>query len=338
MRQISRQDITDSSCNDAVVEALQTVPRIEDVTIPTVCESNEFVMILNHDLLFSTVIRSMFTVFRCLIGDCNFPDGRPLAPTLMAQYGWIFTIGYIIVICFVLFGVFNLVMAIFVENTLESARVNQLKRQQARHMEHIRVAQELHKIVMLICRRRGASMNSDAVCEVLRGKSSFTNVRNRMSSLMFSTKPSNKGNRSSLDDEGDDETVETLQMNVTREVFEEVMEDPKVQAIMEDLEISVTSHEKLFDIIDSNGSGMLDIGELVEGLMKLRGPADKGDVVCAALMVRAMQKDLKRMEVELARRHKSLHAQQERLFEEMGSVRKLHEFQNENTSGSLKRV
>merc|ERR1711920_985664 len=83
--------------------------------------------------------------------------------------------------------------------------------------------------------------------------------------------------------------------------------------LLEDLEISVSNHTKLFDIIDSNGSGTLDVGELIEGLMKLRGPADKGDVVCAALMVRSTQRHLRRLEADLYKRHEKYEAAQERL-------------------------
>jgi len=224
------------------------------------CTHSEAFLLDSNGLLFSTVFRSMFTVFRCLIGDCAGPDGVPLAPHLMDSLGNMFTLGYLVVMCFVLFGVFNLVMAIFVENTLEAARVSQQKRHQARKTEDIRVAQELREIVLRICTRRPDSQAQE----------------------------------------------EEMQMAVTREVFEEVMQDPKVMRILEDLEISVMDHAKLFDIIDSNGSGQLDIPEIIEGLMKLRGPADKGDVVCAALMVRSVQRELKRLEGELMMRHKAL--------------------------------
>merc|ERR1711972_1168982 len=96
---------------------------------------------------------------------------------------------------------------------------------------------------------------------------------------------------------------EYLNMSVSREVFDEVLRDPQVKDLLEDLEISVSNHSKLFDIIDSNGSGSLDVGELIEGPMKLRGPADKGDVVCAALMVRSTQRHLRKLENDFQKRH-----------------------------------
>merc|ERR1712032_1159267 len=64
-------------------------------------------------------------------------------------------------------------------------------------------------------------------------------------------------------------------------------------SMMDDLEISVSNRSKLFDVLDSDGSGSLDISELVEGLMKLRGPADKGDIVSAVLNVRTLQRSFK---------------------------------------------
>jgi len=259
------------------------------------CSTSEELLATHTEALFSSVMRSMFTVFRCLIGDCSAPDGVPLAPHLMNVLGFTWTMGYVLTTCFVLFGVFNLVMAIFVENTLETARQSQQKRQAARTKEHVRVAQELREIVLRICTRdrKGAKAS--------KSKSSF------FKRSLF------KGKDEPSPDSGPEEE-ETLQMAVSRPVFEEVMQDPKVIAILEDLEIGVTSSSKLFDIIDSNGSGLLDVGELIEGLMKLRGPADKGDVVCASLMVRSVQRELQRLDVEMLERHRVLQVTQAQIL------------------------
>merc|ERR1712039_1045985 len=102
---------------------------------------------------------------------------------------------------------------------------------------------------------------------------------------------------------------------------DEVLNDKKVKDLLEDLEISVSNHSKLFDIIDSNGSGTLDVGELIEGLMKLRGPADKGDVVCAALMVRSTQRHLRKLEADLYKRHSALETSHDKMLKSLESIR-----------------
>lgn len=69
-------------------------------------------------LMFKSVATAMFTVVRCMTGECTDKDGRPLVLVLIDQYGWQFALYYAIFILFTLFGLFNLITAIFVENTV----------------------------------------------------------------------------------------------------------------------------------------------------------------------------------------------------------------------------
>uniref|UniRef100_A0A7S4WCJ3 EF-hand domain-containing protein n=1 Tax=Alexandrium monilatum TaxID=311494 RepID=A0A7S4WCJ3_9DINO len=284
--------------------SLRDCSQSEDKDSAT-CTHSETVLWRHHEVLFSSVFRSMFTVFRCLIGDCNSPDGMPLAPHLMSVMGSLFTIGYVVLVCFVIFGVFNLVMAIFVENTLETARVSQQKRQQARTKEHVRVAQELRQIVLRICTRMRNKYDPTSTTNTASMQAARRTVWDKVRSSVYREPDSRR--EASMEEE-------TMQMAVSREVFEEVLQDPKVALILEDLEISITDRAKLFDIIDANGSGHLDVGEIIEGLMKLRGPADKGDVVCAALMVRSVQREIERLDLEMQERHRALQETQIRIL------------------------
>merc|ERR1711920_149652 len=84
--------------------------------------------------------------------------------------------------------------------------------------------------------------------------------------------------------------------------------------------MGVTDPAKLFDIIDANGSGYLDIGELVDGLMRLRGPSDKGDAVGALMSVRSLQRDIKKLEVDLLRSHNNLHRGQKQLLSALADI------------------
>merc|ERR1712100_762440 len=73
-----------------------------------------------RDLLFSDAFRAAFTVFRCVTGDCVSTKGEPLAALMANSYGWIFAVPYIACICVVTLGILNLIMAVFVERTLEA--------------------------------------------------------------------------------------------------------------------------------------------------------------------------------------------------------------------------
>jgi len=222
----------------------------------------------------------MFTVFRCFTDGCSSMDGTPLVLWFWDAYGPLFVLCYTLFTVFMIFGVFNLIQAVFIEKTLEFAKVEQGRRHDAQYRENIRVARELQKVVLRICSNR---QSPDAV---VRGQQQ---KRHQAGLLSFLRKSESRN---------DNETVpcHQLQMSVGREGFERVMEDPGIRTVLEDLDICVTSSSKLFDILDSDNSGTLNVEELVEGLMKLRGPADKGDVISSTLTARAVQLTLKSMQ------------------------------------------
>mmetsp|Transcript_47910 Transcript_47910/g.109005 ORF Transcript_47910/g.109005 Transcript_47910/m.109005 type:complete len:199 (-) Transcript_47910:102-698(-) len=174
------------------------------------------------------------------------------------------------------------------ESTLEYARIDQERRQQLRNEEHLRMAQDLHRIVVMMCTRNMSSEERRPFKQ-----NNGLGILGRLRGL----------NKSAINEEHVTNS-ECMRVQVSRAVFDSIIREPQVRQILEDLEISVHNEFKLFDIIDSNGNGFLDVTELVEGLLKLRGPADKGDAVCAALMVRTTQRQLQRVETDIARRLK----------------------------------
>jgi Ca2+-binding EF-hand superfamily protein len=248
----------------------------------------------------------MLTVFRCFVGDCSNPNGTPLVPMLYDIHGSFFLICYIIVTCFVMFGVFNLVMAIFVENTLEAARLNQKKRAMFRQSEAVRVAKELQEVVVFLLSGGAQPEIETNRIETPEGRRSmFGRLLQRADSIasMKDVRQSNSG--------------ENMAMAVTFDDFVALMGDERVQEKLDDLEIHISDKDKMFEIIDSNGNGALDVNELIEGLMKLRGPADKGDAVSAALMVRQAQRDINKLEREMHQWNKTLMRNQNRILQRL---------------------
>merc|ERR1712100_807718 len=56
---------------------------------------SEHELVYGQTDLFSTVPRSMLTVFRCIVlGDCSAGDGTPIALQLSESVGWVFMIAY----------------------------------------------------------------------------------------------------------------------------------------------------------------------------------------------------------------------------------------------------
>jgi len=248
-------------------------------------------------LLFANVFRSMFTVWRCLIDGCSSADGTPLILYFWDAQGPLFVLAYIIVVVFIMFGVFNLIMAIFVEKTLEYAKLDTAKRREARYKEDVRVAKELRTLVLKICaHQQGMGRPSR------RKTTGEQNMQTFMSGVRFAI-----GGANGLNNYGEPDvdtgraTATGSHLTITRENFDAIIGEEEIRARMEDLEISVTSSAKLFDILDSNGSGVVDVVELTEGLMSLRGPADKGDIISGALLVKSTQNMLKDMQNELTK-------------------------------------
>lgn len=227
--------------------------------------------------MFGNVLRSMFTVFRCFTDGCASLDGTPLVPYFYDTHGILFVLSYMLVILFVTFGLFNLVMAVFVENTIVSAKRADIKRQEAQWNEHLRVARKLQEVIAMIC--TGKSRDSDAFRGVFRWLTSW-----------FGTYRSSKGTNIYM-------SPEIMVMKVTHDQFMKVLESPEVQELLDDLDIDFHSRHTIFDVLDANGNGTLEVTELVNGLLRLRGAGEKGDQVACLLAIRAIQKSLKAMEV-----------------------------------------
>jgi len=229
------------------------------------------------------------------------------------MYGIVFLIAYLIVTCFVMFGVFNLVMAIFVENTLEAARMNQKKKQLVKQNESVRVAKELQEVVVFLLSGGGPLLSGPVVNT---NEADVPSIRKSLFGRLLDRADSIASHNTGLQQKLSEDQM-AMTVAVTYDDFAKLMSDPRVMEKMDDLEIHIADPEKLFEIIDSNGNGALDVNELIEGLMKLRGPADKGDAVSAALMVRQMQRDIHRLEIEMRQWHKTLKANQNQILQRL---------------------
>jgi len=240
----------------------------------------------NYEELFRNVPDSMFTVYRCFIGDCADQGGRPLAVAMSEKHGWFFNCGYIAATMLVTLGLFNLIMAIFVENTLYLAKLDERKRKENVIVEKMRVAKMVSKLVSRIVRK--AHDNDHQVS--VRPIGLLRHFRRVQRYLWPNTR------------EEEEHTCSMARVEIERSVFELAMSEPDMLEILEELDICVEDTSKVFDTLDSNGDGSLQMNELVEGLMQMRGPADKLDMMQMAVTVRQMQVSVK--ELQRALHHK----------------------------------
>merc|ERR1712083_573287 len=78
-------------------------------------------------------------------------------------------------------------------------------------------------------------------------------------------------------------------IELTPEFFEDLRKYTEFQDILRDLDIADEDQLDLFDTLDVDGGGTIDLEELITGISKLRGDARRSDIVGVGLIVRAVQ-------------------------------------------------
>jgi len=213
----------------------------------------------------------MGTAFRCFTSDCQTLQGRPIAKILSDAYGIAFVIPYLAAVLIVTFGLFNLIMAIYVENTMMAAKTHHDDSKARRERESLRVAHTTKQLLKKICAAHHA----------------FTNM-------------------GEVDDsENSRKTAELFQeitedMVVSRELFLLLVQDPEIQVLLDTLDVP-PERAHLFDVLDADDSGGLQIEELVQGLLKVRGDSRKSDTVACLLATKALHEIMRNMEKHMSK-------------------------------------
>eukprot|EP00927_Polykrikos_kofoidii_P012462 TRINITY_DN15373_c0_g3_i2.p1 TRINITY_DN15373_c0_g3~~TRINITY_DN15373_c0_g3_i2.p1 ORF type:complete len:739 (-),score=131.91 TRINITY_DN15373_c0_g3_i2:9-2147(-) len=73
---------------------------------------------------------------------------------------------------------------------------------------------------------------------------------------------------------------------ITREIFQVWLQNEEMINLLSELDIPVSDKNAIFDVLDIDLSGELQVEEVVEGLMKLRGCSDKLDTVATVMGIR----------------------------------------------------
>eukprot|EP00929_Paragymnodinium_shiwhaense_P099469 TRINITY_DN6111_c1_g1_i1.p1 TRINITY_DN6111_c1_g1~~TRINITY_DN6111_c1_g1_i1.p1 ORF type:complete len:823 (+),score=174.37 TRINITY_DN6111_c1_g1_i1:66-2534(+) len=249
--------------------------------------------------LFGSVPNAMFTIFRCVSGDCATPKGTPVAMVMADIYGALFMIPYCSAFLFVTFGIFNLIVATFVETVMEAAR---LKRRMAQDQESLQVGKKLERIIAKF-------LHVDDDGEAIQSTSCWKTALQSLKRLL-SIDRRKQGEFSNYGAE--------FAQRISRSMFVEVVQDEEVRLLLDDLDIGAGDRMALFDVIDADGSGELDVRELVVGLLKLRGGADKSDVVASLLGVRALQRKLKEYMGDISDSFQGLMRRQSLIIDQLG--------------------
>lgn len=249
----------------AIVLLFFTLYMIACMATSTVGSTANAIPEIVEDRLFQTVPQSILTCFRCLMGDCSTSGGRPIVKILADRYGLYFALAYFGGMMFIVFGLFNLIVAIYIENTLNAAKQEGDKNKAQRQHESVRIARltrQLLKKFVAIQRLWGESTSGEAKeIKKIIGTSTFTDIGG-------------------------------LSLPVSKEMFLCLIQDASVQKLMDDMDIP-SDRASLFDVLDADGSGGLEIVELITGLLRVRGDSKKSDIVGTLLAVRVVQEMLR---------------------------------------------
>merc|ERR1712007_99607 len=95
---------------------------------------------------------------------------------------------------------------------------------------------------------------------------------------------------------GNDDTA-----RIALPTFTRWLHDPRVLAMLQDVDIEIGTRFELFDVLDVNMGGELSMDELVEGLLWLRGPVSKTEIAETRMKVRYMTRLMETMWREVSK-------------------------------------
>jgi len=209
---------------------------------------------------FDTLPDSMFTIFRCFTEGCSAYDGTPLQErlrrTTFYDLGGVWMISYILVFMLVNVGIFNLIMAIFLDNVVSQQT---LRKQKELSENALRSQVSIqHAVADLIGQEEGAVALPDDI------KSMELSRQNKVM----------------------EKVLGQLNLTVTRDRFSTWLDHQKFTNVLEAAGIDTSIRTQLFDILDADSGGLLNVEELISGLMSMRGHVTKGDIIAMSLKVR----------------------------------------------------
>eukprot|EP00931_Biecheleriopsis_adriatica_P031735 TRINITY_DN18578_c0_g1_i1.p1 TRINITY_DN18578_c0_g1~~TRINITY_DN18578_c0_g1_i1.p1 ORF type:complete len:630 (-),score=98.30 TRINITY_DN18578_c0_g1_i1:100-1989(-) len=224
---------------------------------------------------FASVSAAIMTTFRCFTGSCDSADGLPLQDILRINHGFGFTIVYMAVFLFVSLGIFNLIMAVFLDSVLSEQTARNLEDIGSRTEEmEIRISNVI--ATLAAGERLDKQESSNSVCELI----------GQMLSKMFRGKKDSRRTKVTAAEQFE----RSSNLSVSREDFNEWLEYPEMIDLFKFCKIETATRHALFDVLDADVGGELQFGELINGLMRLRGPVTKADIISIDLKMGVITK------------------------------------------------
>lgn len=215
---------------------------------------------------FGSLSLSMFTTFRFMLGDSSTAGGKSLAVMFSQGYGSSFMILYSCFMVAVMFGLFNIITAIFVDSTIAGLKHNDVRRKYARQYEKNYVQGKLRNFLQRVSEIVAARRDGNA--EDIVAPASI-----RKSVAMNSVQP----------------MLEEMQLlTLDEDDFREVMEDMVIKMVLQDLDVEMYNPSGMFDTFDPDGNKSITTSEMIQAIMKLRGGPQKNDLIASWVAIKAL--------------------------------------------------
>jgi len=211
-------------------------------------------------------------------------QGHSITSILADEFGVIFVLAFVASYMLVTMGIFNVILAVYVDITMKAAKENEAVTAEQYARESIRIARTTRELLkkFAAAHREFLLMDKDAI--------DF----GRISQEEFNPTPALFT---------DDDVHE--QIEISKELFLVVIQDHSVQTLMDELDLP-PDRANLFEVIDADGSGTLHITELVQGLLKIRGDISKSDTVASLLATKAVQRIVEEMKEDTEHNFESM--------------------------------
>lgn len=241
-------------------------------------------------------------IFRCIVSDCNSKGGQSLPGHFTEGYGVRFQLVYCLGMLIMIFGLFNVITAIFVESTLKGIAAENLRVKRTHIYKAKQVKESLKKLV-----RRIMTISETGKAEesynVVKSREDLTLSRGASRAFTYVTgKTTEWGeSRSSWGQ------TDPSQLMISEGGFSILLKDEIVQSILEELDINLgTDNSGIFHGLRKEVNGHVSLPELLDTLMKLRGDASKADLVVPTVMIRSLADEVSEVQELLASHHKVL--------------------------------
>jgi len=184
------------------------------------------------------------------------------------------------------------IIAIYVENTVVAAKSNERLQRQRRLNDRERLA----VMTTMLVEAMVTAQSEVKLRDKSKRNSIVQAIRNSLASSGSLTSSDPDAEDSAESGQASNESMksdkffirEAIQVSISPEVFREVIKTEEVQHLLDGLDIAPEDRDDLFEILDADGNGELQIGEIIKGIRKLRGDARRSDVIAVTLAVNSV--------------------------------------------------